>query len=174
MKKEIKIIFHIDLNAFYASCAIIEEPYLKDKVFVVGGRSSSNRGVVSTASYKARAYGIHSAMNINEAYERYPRLVIVPTDFALYNKFSNHFFSFLKTYSSLILAGSIDEAYVDMTERSKKQHPLDIAKERFKKDRFLDINYRVRSVLPDAFSREDGIGHEKAFGYYRFEEKGHC
>jgi DNA polymerase IV len=129
MKKEIKIIFHIDLNAFYASCAIIEEPYLKDKVFVVGGRSTSNRGVVSTASYKARAYGIHSAMNINDAYEKYAKLVIVPTDFALYNKYSNHFFSFLKTYSSLILAGSIDEAYVDMTERAKKQHPLEIAKE---------------------------------------------
>lgn len=129
MKKEVKIIFHIDLNAFYASCAIIEEPYLKDKVFVVGGRSSSNRGVVSTASYKARAFGIHSAMNINDAYEKYPKLVIVPTDFALYNKYSNAFFSFLKTYSDLILAGSIDEAYVDMTERAKKQHPLEIAKE---------------------------------------------
>lgn len=129
MKKDIKIIFHIDLNAFYASCAMIKEPYLKDKVFVVGGSSSSNRGVVSTASYKARSYGIHSAMNISDAYERYPKLVIVPTDFALYNEYSNRFFSFLKRYSSLILAGSIDEAYIDMTERSKNQHPLEIAQE---------------------------------------------
>jgi DNA polymerase IV len=129
MKKEIKIIFHIDLNAFFASCAMIKEPYLKDKVFVVGGSSLSRRGVISTASYPARKLGIHSAMSIHEALSIYPKLVIVPLQFSLYQKYSQLFFNFLKKYSDLVLAGSIDEAYIDMTEAAKKNHPLEIAKE---------------------------------------------
>lgn len=129
MKKEVRIIFHIDLNAFFASCAIIKEPYLKDKPFVVGGSSVFKRGVVSTASYAARAYGINSAMNINDALRLYPKLVVVPVDFKLYKKYSDLFFQFLKQFSSVILMGSIDEAYLDVTELSKTKHPLEIAKE---------------------------------------------
>jgi DNA polymerase IV len=129
MKKDIKIIFHIDLNQFFASCAIIKEPYLKDKVFVVGGNSTFRRGVISTASYQARKYGIKSGMNINDAFNLYPKLIVVPLNFNLYQKYSNLFFNFLKKYSNLVLEGSIDEAYLDMTELSKKKHPMDIAKE---------------------------------------------
>ena len=129
MKKNVKIIFHIDLNAFFASCAVIKEPYLKDKVFVVGGSSVSRRGVVSTASYAARKLGIHSAMSINDCLSIYPKLVVVPVDFSLYHKYSQLFFNHLKTYSKIVLAGSIDEAYVDMTEASQSRHPLELAKE---------------------------------------------
>ena len=129
MKNEVKIIFHIDLNAFFASCAVIKDPYLKDKAFVVGGSATFKRGVVSTASYEARKLGIHSAMNINDALRIYPKLIIIPTQFSLYHKYSNLFFQFLKRYSNIILAGSIDEAYVDMTEKSKEKHPLELAKE---------------------------------------------
>ena len=129
MKKDIKIIFHIDLNAFFASCATIKEPHLKDKVFVVGGNPMTRRGVISTASYPARKLGIHSGMSINDAFRIYPKLIVVPVQFSLYQKYSNLFFQFLKKYSSLVLEGSIDEAYVDMTEISKTKHPLDIAKE---------------------------------------------
>jgi len=129
MKNNIKIIFHIDLNAFFASCAVIKDPYLKNKAFVVGGSSTFKRGVVSTASYEARKLGIHSAMNINDAFRIYPKLIVVPVEFSLYKKYSRLFFSYLKRYSSLIIEGSIDEAYIDMTEASEKKHPLDIAKE---------------------------------------------
>lgn len=126
---KVKIIFHIDLNAFYASCAMIKEPFLKKEVFVVGGRTGTNSGVVSTASYKARAKGIRSGMSIVEAKQLYPKLLVVPTNFPLYQKYSNVFFTHLKKYSNIVLKGSIDEAYVDMTELSKKIHPLKIAKE---------------------------------------------
>lgn len=124
MKNSIKIIFHIDLNAFFASCAIIKDPYLKDKAFVVGGSQTMRRGVVTTASYEARQYGIHSAMNINDALKLYPKLIVVPTQFSLYHKYSNLFFQYLKRYSDLVLAGSIDEAYVDFTEYAKKKAPF--------------------------------------------------
>jgi len=119
MKKNVKIIFHIDLNAFFASCAAIKEPYLKDKAFVVGGSSTFRRGVVSTASYQARKMGIHSAMNINDAMRIHPKLIIVPLQFSLYQKYSKLFFNYLKQYSSIILEGSIDEAYVDMTKQAE-------------------------------------------------------
>lgn len=129
MKNNVKIIFHIDLNAFFASCAIIKEPYLKDKAFVVGGSSTFRRGVVSTASYEARKMGIHSAMNINDAMRIFPKLMIVPLQFGLYQKYSRLFFAYLKRYSNIILEGSIDEGYVDMTEPSKTKHPIELAKE---------------------------------------------
>ncbi len=129
MKKNVKIIFHIDLNAFFASCAAIKEPYLKDKAFVVGGSSTFRRGVVSTASYQARKMGIHSAMNINDAMRIHPKLIIVPLQFSLYQKYSKLFFNYLKQYSSIILEGSIDEAYVDMTKQAETKHPMELAKE---------------------------------------------
>ncbi len=129
MKKDVKIIFHIDLNAFFCSCAIIKEPYLKGKPFVVGGSGVTRRGVVSTASYPARKYGIGSGMSLNDAFHLYPKLLVVPIDFNLYRKYSHIFFEHLKKYSPLILAGSIDEAYVDVTTLAKTKHPLTIAKE---------------------------------------------
>ncbi|MCF7931912.1 MAG: DNA polymerase IV [Acholeplasmataceae bacterium] len=129
MKKNVKIIFHIDLNAFFASCHMIVEPYLKDKVFVVGGSAQSGRGVVSTASYKARQYGIHSAMSIPEAMALFPKLLVVPTDFKLYQTYSKHFFDVINAYGTKVLQGSIDEAYIDMTDAARLKHPLTIARD---------------------------------------------
>lgn len=116
MKRNGKIIFHIDLNAFFASVHIIEEPFLKNKVFAVGGSGVMQSGVISSASYKARALGIRSAMNVSDALNIYPKLLVVPTNHALYSKYSNVFFKYLRKYSDNILKGSIDEAYIDMTK----------------------------------------------------------
>jgi len=129
MKKEVKIIFHVDLNAFFATCALNVNPHLKNKIFVVGGSKTSRKGVISSASYKARKLKINSGMSIVDALAIYPKLEIVETDFLLYNKYSNDFFSFLKKYSDKILKGSIDEAYMDVSRLAKKVHPLKIAKE---------------------------------------------
>lgn len=129
MKNSVKVIFHIDLNAFYATVSEINDPYLKNKAFVVGGSSISNRGVISTASYAARAYGIGAGMTVNEAMDLYPNVLVVPTKYSEYAKYSNIFFNYLMRYSKIILKGSIDEAYLDVTELSKTRHPLEIAKE---------------------------------------------
>lgn len=130
MEKKVKIIFHIDLNAFFATCAMIKEPYLKHKVFVIGGPSGQvTRGVISTASYAARKLGIHSAMSIADAMRIYPKLLVVPTNFRLYYEKSKQFIDFLKKYSPLVLQASIDEAYIDMTLLSEQRHPLEIAQE---------------------------------------------
>mgnify|MGYP001547696388 CR=1 FL=1 len=126
MKNSTKVIFHIDLNAFYASCQLIEDPYLKGKPFIVGGSGITKRGVVLTASYEARKYGIHSGMNVRDAMNLYPKLRVVPTKFSLYKKHSDKFFNYLKQFSDKIMKASIDEAYLDMTHHPD---PLKVAKD---------------------------------------------
>ena len=128
MKKEVKVIFHIDLNAFYASVASINDPYLENKVFAVAGSTILNRGMILSASYEARKYGIKAAMPINEAIDRYNKLLIVQPNFKEYSKYSNIFINFLKQYSDLILKASIDEVYLDVTELSRERNAIVIEK----------------------------------------------
>ena len=74
-----KVIFHIDMNAFFASCELIKRPYLKDKPFAVGVRYSS-KGVLSTANYVARSYGVKSAMTVKDALKNalpYAYLIVI-------------------------------------------------------------------------------------------------
>lgn len=123
-----KVIFHIDMNQFYANCAMIKDPYLKDKVFVVGGPDGSTRGVISTASYRAREYGIKSGMSIRDAYDLYDKLLVVPVDFPFYKEKSSEFYSYFTNFTDLIYKASIDEVYLDVTELCIDTEPLILAK----------------------------------------------
>lgn len=127
-KKSVKIILHVDMNAFFCSVAEIIYPHLRGKVFAIG-RENSYRGVLSTASYEARKLGVHSAMSLKEAYELVPDLMVVSLDYSIYEKYHVMFLNILKQYSKLIEVASIDEAYVDITEISNIKHPLVVAKE---------------------------------------------
>lgn len=124
-----QIIFHIDLNAFYASAEISIDPTLSGKPLVISG--NNRRSIVSTASYEARAFGIHSAMPLFKAKELCKELVIKPVNFDLYRKLSNEFFELIASYSHILEVASIDECYVDFTEYISKQriHPYHLAKE---------------------------------------------
>lgn len=128
MNSKAKILFHIDLNAFFAQAALIENPALKGKVFAVGNHKF-NRGVVLTASYEARKYGIKSGMPTHEALKRYPGLVLTPPNFPIYEKHSKRFIDFLCQYTELVEQASIDEAYVDVTDLQDEIHPLKLAEE---------------------------------------------
>ena len=75
-----KIIFHIDMNAFFCTVAEIKDPSLRGKAFAIG-RKESLKGVISTASYEARKYGIHSAMPLKEAYRLLPSLLVIDGDY---------------------------------------------------------------------------------------------
>ncbi|MGI6714340.1 MAG: DNA polymerase IV [Bacilli bacterium] len=112
-----KIIMHIDLNAFFARAEVIRNPALLGKPLVVGG--TSRRGIVSTASYEARKFGIHSAMPMYMAKRLCPQVIIKTVDFPYYHELSNQFFTFLKKYSPILEVASIDECYVDMTSAMK-------------------------------------------------------
>jgi DNA polymerase-4 len=127
MEKKYRIIFHIDLNAFFASCEMAQDESLRDKPLGIGG--SSNRGVLTTANYVARSYGVTSAMSVVEAKKRCPDLIILPVNFDLYHQYSEKFFNLLGEYVEEIEKGSIDEGYIDVTELSEKKHPLALAEE---------------------------------------------
>ena len=92
----IRVIFHIDMNAFFANCEISQHPELKGKPIVIA--HDSRRSVVSTASYEARAYGIHSAMPLYQAKEKCKNLIVVEPHFSLYRALSKAFFDIVSSY----------------------------------------------------------------------------
>ena len=121
-----RVYFHIDLNAFYASCEVLLDPSLKGKPLAVSG--TTRRSVVSTASYEARAYGVHSAQPIEEAKRLCRELIIVEPHFHYYHELSNEFMGIISEYTDTMEIASIDECYADMTEAIMKfEKPLDLA-----------------------------------------------
>ena len=124
-----QVIFHIDLNAFFASAEASMHPELANKPLVISGKSK--RGIVTTASYEARAFGIHSAMPVFKALQLCKHLIVRPGNYELYRRLSNEFFSIVASYSEHLEVASIDECFVDMTEIviSRNIHPKTLAKE---------------------------------------------
>lgn len=121
-----RVIFHIDLNSFFASAEILKNSALEGQPVVVAGLN--RRSVVCTASYEARAYGVHSAMPLHMALEKCPDLVVVQGSYAWYEELSDRFFAYLKKFSIYIEPASIDECYLDVTEAIKAyKRPLDLA-----------------------------------------------
>lgn len=121
-----RVIFHIDLNSYYASAEIVRNSALAGQPVVVGGLSK--RGVICTASYEARKYGVKSAMPLYKALELCPNLVVLKGDHNYYSELSKKFFSFLRTFTSFIEIASIDECYMDVTDIIKNyKRPLDLA-----------------------------------------------
>lgn len=121
-----RVYFHIDLNAFYASCEELLDPSLKGKPLVVGGKS--RRSVISTANYEARKYGIHSAMPMQQAEKLCEDLVVVNGHYAFYSDMSHQFMQIIHSYTDLVEKASIDECYADMTDViCRYPKPLDVA-----------------------------------------------
>ncbi|HCW75139.1 MAG TPA: DNA polymerase IV [Candidatus Marinimicrobia bacterium] len=118
-----RAIVHFDLDAFYCSVEILRQPALKDKPVVVGGKPEE-RGVVAAASYKAREFGIHSAMSMFQAQKLCKNLVILPMQRPLYQMYSRIVMGILKTASPVIEQVSIDEAYLDFTSFTKDWHAV--------------------------------------------------
>lgn len=110
-----RIIFHVDMDAFFASVEIVLNPELKGKPVIVGG-NPDKRGVVSTCSYEARKYGVRSAMSLFEAKKRCPHGIFVEGHFSLYKEYSNTVMEILYAYSPILECVGIDEAYMDVTE----------------------------------------------------------
>lgn len=108
-------IIHIDMDAFYASVEQRDNPELRGKPLVVGG-SPDGRGVVATASYEARKFGIHSAMSAKMAQKLCPHAIFVRPRFAEYKEVSRCIREIFSRYTDLIEPLSLDEAYLDVTE----------------------------------------------------------
>jgi len=106
------VILHIDMDAFYASVEQLDNPWLKGKCVIVGG--TSNRGVVSAASYEARQFGVHSAMPVFQARQRCPHGVFIAPRMDRYQELSRTIMAVLREFSPLVEPVSIDEAFIDL------------------------------------------------------------
>ncbi len=107
-------ILHIDLDAFFANAELLRRPNLRDQPLIVGG-AIEGRGVVSSASYAARAFGVRSAMPVAQARRLCPQAVFLQGDFPYYRRLAEQFRAILADTSPIIQVASIDEAYLDAT-----------------------------------------------------------
>ena len=116
------------MDAFFASVEQRDNPELRGKPIAVG--FDGPRGVVSTASYEARPYGVHSAMSMAQAKRRCPQLIVVPTHFEKYKEVSQQIHAVFHEYTDLVEPISLDEAFLDVTDNKKGiELAVDIAKE---------------------------------------------
>lgn len=123
-------ILHVDMDAFFAAVEQRDHPELKGKAVIIARHpnETSGKGVVSTCSYEARKFGIHSAMSAAEAYERCPQGVFISGNHQHYREVSDQIHEIFSRYTDLIEPLSIDEAFLDVTEnKQNKPYAMDVA-----------------------------------------------
>ena len=128
MRRKMNKIIHVDMDQFFAAVEQRDHPELKGKPIAVG--HDAERGVVSTASYEARRFGVHSAQSIQVAKRLCPQLIIVEPHFQKYKEVSAQLHEIFHDYTDLIEPISLDEAFLDVTENKKSiELGVDIARE---------------------------------------------
>jgi DNA polymerase IV len=168
-------ILHIDLDAFFVSVEQVLNPDLKGKPVIVGGRPD-RRGVVATASYEARAFGVHSAMPLSRAYQLCPQAIFLQGNYHRYGEFSDKFMSILADFSPTMESGGLDEAYLDITGCDIFGTAREIAqkiRQRVKNEIGLTCSvgiskYMIVAKVASDFGKPDGLvevepGKEKEF-----------
>ena len=129
-----KVYLHIDLDAFFASVEQLDHPEWKGKPVIVGGKPGDRRAVVSTASYEARTYGVHSAMPTFQAVRLCPNGIFVHPRMERYNQKSQEVMAIFANYSPDVQQMSVDEAFVDLTGTGRLFGPPAETARRIKQD----------------------------------------
>lgn len=128
-------IIHIDMDAYYAAIEIREDPSLKGKCVIVGG-SPNSRGVVTTCSYEARKYGVHSGMPSSRAWRLCPKGIFIRTDFPLYKQVSSQIREVFYNWTDKVEPVSLDEAYLDVTENKHGEDSAETIAQKIKDEIF--------------------------------------
>lgn len=115
------------MNCFFVSCEIAKNPELKGKAVAVGHNGNDRKGMILAASYEARPFGIRAAMPIPEAMRKCPNLILIEPHMELYSEFSRNFFNYFLSITPLVEPGSIDEAYLDVTDVCAPSLIVDLA-----------------------------------------------
>lgn len=123
-----KLIFTIDLDAFFASAEELRNPEVKGKPMIVGNEING-RGIATTANYAAREYGISSGMPLFKVKELCKDIIVIPVDHEYYQNKANEVFKIVLSFTDKVEFASIDECHADMTKLAIKKKPLQIARE---------------------------------------------
>ncbi len=127
--KTSRIIFHIDMNCFFASCEMAENSDLIGKPVVVAHDDPLQRGIILSPNYEARKYGIKTTMKVKDAFLLCKDIIVIDPDMKLYSYYSNCFHHYLLTLTKKVEMASIDEAYVDMTNDLNGKNAIELAEE---------------------------------------------
>ena len=141
-----RAILHCDLNNFYASCEVLQNPSLRGKPVAVGGKEEDRHGVVVAANYEAKKFGVKCGVTTHEAKRLCKDLVICSPHFSLYNKCSRMVRKIYESYTDKVEVFSIDECFLDVTHSKIFGSPVEIAneiRERVKKEVGLTISVGV-------------------------------
>jgi len=166
--KNQRIIFHVDMDQFFAAVEEREHPEIKGKPVVVGAdpKEGKGRGVVSTCNYEARKFGVRSGMPISKAWKRCPQAVFLSVNYRLYLKVSAQVMDILSKYADKFESWGIDEAFLDVTSKVKdyedaRKLALEIKMEIYEKEKLtcsigVGPNKLVAKIASD-FQKPDGL-----------------
>lgn len=158
-----KVIVHIDLNAFFARAEEIRDPSLENKPVAIG--HNGRAGVVSTCSYKAREYGVRSAMQMKEALRLCPHLIIIPGDYRYYLALSETFTNFVRKYTKIVEKASVDEVYADFTDVLKNIKNPELFFKDFQNKLFQETKLKCSiGVGPTKFLAKMASDYKKPMG----------
>lgn len=161
---KLSILFHIDMNCFYASVEQSLNPRLKGKPVAVGGDPKERRGIIVTCSYEARALGIFTTMRVTDAMKICPQLIILKPNFERYRDASKKMFDILRSYTPLVEPVSIDEGYMDVSEIVNGKEAIQLAsviQRRLQKE--LDLPCSI-GIAPNKFLAKTASDMKKPLG----------
>ncbi len=169
-----RIIMHVDLDAFFPSVEVRANPVLLGRPVVVGAdpKGGRGRGVVSSASYEARRFGIKSAMPISKAWRLCPDCVYLRPNFRLYVEASNSIMKILKSYADKFEQGGIDEAYLDISAKAKNFGEASGLAKRMMEEVMIKENLTCSvGIGPNKMVAKIASDFRKPFGLTAVEEK---
>ena len=154
---------HIDLNAFFARCEEIKDPSLENKPVAIG--HDGRGGIVSTCSYKAREYGVSSAMPMFKAKQLCPNLIILPVDYRFYGMMSHRFIKFINKYTKIVEVASVDECFADFTDVIKGVKDVPLFFRQLQTDLYKETKLKCSiGVGPTKFLAKMGSDYQKPMG----------
>jgi DNA polymerase IV len=162
--KKARIIFHLDMNSFYASVEIAYNPELKGKPLAVAGNPEERKGIIITSNYEARAKGVKTTMPIWQARKLCPDLIVMRPNFERYRFASREIFKILYSITPFVEPVSIDEGYMDVSDVSNGQHPVRLAEkiqQQIKKE--LDLPCSI-GIAPNKFLAKMASDMQKPMG----------
>lgn len=146
-----RILFHVDMNSFFASVELSFRPELRGKPVAVAGSVEDRRGIIVTSTYEARAKGVKTAMPVWQAKKVCPELILLKSNFDRYRTASRNMFEILRSYTSLVEPVSIDEGYMDVTQYHGQVHPYALA-EQIQEHLLRDMNLPCSiGIAPNKF-----------------------